>query len=84
MRTLAALVVFTNWLPKASDVGDRSAEVTPVPVNCAVCGEFDALSLTVSVPAREPRAVGVKVIEMVQLVFADSGVGEKGQFDVWV
>jgi hypothetical protein len=83
VRTLAALVVFTNWLPNASDEGDRLAGVTPVPVSCAVCGELGALSLTVNVPVRAPRAVGVKVIAIVQLAFAASVFGDNGQFDVW-
>ena len=37
VTTLAALVVPTNWLPNASDVGDRvTAGATPVPVRAAV------------------------------------------------
>ena len=83
VRTLAALLAFTNWLPKASDDGDRPTGVTPVPLSCAVCGVFEALSLTVSVPVRAPGAVGVKVIEIVQLSFAASVLGESGQFEVW-
>src|SRR6185437_6783508 len=39
----------------------------PVPLRLTVCGEPDALSATVRVPYREPLAVGVKVMEMVQL-----------------
>ena len=60
-----------------------AAGVTPVPFNFAVCVEFAALSLTVSSPVRAPRAVGVKVIEIVQLSFAASVLGDSGQFEVW-
>jgi len=48
---VAALVVPTAWLPNASDEDDKVTGTVPVPLNCAVCGEFEALSLTVSVPA---------------------------------
>ena len=82
VRTSTALVVFTNWMPNPSDGADKPAGVNPVPLNIAVCGEFGALSLTVSVPVRAPRAVGVKVIEIVQLSFAANVFGDKGQFEV--
>jgi hypothetical protein len=39
------------------------------------------LSLTVSVPARAPTVVGVKVTEMVQLSFAAKVFGNNGQFE---
>ena len=39
----------------------------PVPLKATVCGEPPALSVIVSVPERAPAAVGVKVIEIVQL-----------------
>jgi len=79
---LTAPVVFADWVPNASDEGDKPAGITPVPLNFAVCGEFGALSLTVSVPARAPRAVGVKVIEIVQLSFAANVLGDNGQFEI--
>ena len=60
-----------------------AAGVTPVPFTFAVCVEFAALSVTVSSPVRAPRAVGVKVIEIVQLSFAASVLGDSGQFEVW-
>jgi hypothetical protein len=82
VRTLPALVVFTAWLPNASDEADKVVGAVPVPLNCAVCGEFEALSLTVSVPVRAPRAVGVEVTEIVQLSFAANVFGDKGQFEV--
>jgi len=83
VRTKAALVVFTNWTPNPSDGADKAAGVTPIPLKFAVCGEFTTLSLTVSVPVRVPRTVGVKVIASVQLSLAASVFGDSGQFEVW-
>jgi hypothetical protein len=40
---------------------------TAVPLRATVCGDPPALSVTVSVPVREPATVGVKVTAMVQL-----------------
>jgi len=42
----------------------------PVPVSETLCGLFEALSVMVSVPVREPLAVGVKVTLTVQLELA--------------
>lgn len=50
-----------------------------MPLNCAVCGLFDALSLTVNVPLRAPTTVGVNVTEIVQLVRAGKVFGDNGQ-----
>ena len=80
---LPALVVVITWLAKVRLTGDRLTGTVPVPIKLAVCGEFGALSLTVSVPVRVPRAVGVKVTEIAQLSFAASVFGDNGQFDVW-
>ena len=55
---------------------------TPFPLNWAVCGLFDALSLTVNVPLRVPDAEGVNVTEIVQLAREAKVFGDKGQFDV--
>src|SRR5947208_17136027 len=41
---------------------------TPVPRSATVCGLPSPLSLTLSVPLRRPRAVGVNVTEIVQLL----------------
>ena len=82
MRTLAALLAFTNWLPKASDDGDRPTGVTPVPLSCAVCGLFEALSRTVSVPLRTPSAVGVNMAEILQLPPAARVAGAIGHVEV--
>lgn len=79
---MAALVVFIAWLPKERLAFDKATGVVPVPLNCAVWGELEALSLTVSVPVREPRAMGVKLTEIVQFVPAPSVLGDSGQFEV--
>jgi len=83
VTTFAALVVFTTWVPNDSVEGDKPTGITPDPVSCAVCGEFGALSLTVSVPKRDPTTVGVKVTEIVQVSFAANVFGDNGQFEVW-
>jgi len=43
-----------------------SATVAPVPTSDTVCGDVLELSVTVSVPVREPPAVGVNVTEIAQ------------------
>jgi hypothetical protein len=44
----------------------------PLPLRLTVCGEFVAESVSVSVADRAPAAIGVKLTEIVQLVFAGS------------
>jgi hypothetical protein len=56
--------------------------LVPVPVSAAVCGLFDALSLTVSVPVSVPDDAGLKVTVIVHEALAASVCGETGQFDV--
>lgn len=41
-------------------------EATPVPLKEALCGDPEALSVTLTVPVREPVTEGVKVIMIVQ------------------
>lgn len=77
------LVVPITWLAKARVAGDKLTGAVPVPLSAAVCGEFEALSLTVSVPVRAPTAVGVKLTEILQLSFAANVFGDRGQFEVW-
>ena len=77
-----ALAVPITWVPKERLALVKLTASAPVPVNCAVCGEFEALSFTVSVPEREPVTLGVKVTEIVQLVFAASVAGEIGHVEV--
>ena len=77
-----ALVVFTVWFPKPRFPGDKRTAVTPVPASVAVCGLPDAMSLTVSVPEKEPALVGVNVTEIAQLVLAARVAGDNGQVEV--
>jgi hypothetical protein len=73
----AALVLPAAWPVKVSEDGLSEAagiRATPVPLRAAVCGDPDALSVTVSVPVRAPAAVGVKVTEIVQLPLAATDV----------
>jgi hypothetical protein len=65
----AALLVFTNWLPKLRLVGekDTAGAVVPVPLRATVCGLPLALSVTVTLPLRKPDAVGLKVTEIVHV-----------------
>lgn len=76
------LVAPTDWLPNASDDADKLAGIIPVPLNCVVCGEFEASSLTDNVPVRAPKAVGVKVTEIVQESVAANVAGDSGQLEV--
>jgi len=48
----------------------------PVPVSFTVCGEFDAVSVTVNEPVRVPVVRGVNVTVTVQLAAAISVVGQ--------
>jgi hypothetical protein len=65
------LVKVTDWaeltfpmamLPKVSAPGVAMRFTTPFPLRGAVCGLFDASSVIVSVPVREPATVGLNVI----------------------
>ena len=78
-----ALVVPISWLAKVRLAGDKLTGAVPVPLNVVVCGEFEALSLTVRVPVRAPNAVGVNVTEILQLSLAANVPGDMGQFEVW-
>jgi hypothetical protein len=69
-------------LPNETVEGDKTAGYTPVPLNCAVWGEVDELSFTLSVPLIPPRAVGVKLTEILQLAPAANVFGEIGHFEV--
>ena len=79
---LGALVVPIPWGAKPRLAGNKLTGAVPVPLNVAVCGEFEALSLTVSIPVLAPRAVGVNVTEILQLAPAASVFGASGHFEV--
>jgi hypothetical protein len=64
---MAALVVLTGTLPKASEAVDSTVAATPVPLSDTVCGLLEALSEMLSVPVCTPRAVGAKSTRIVQL-----------------
>jgi hypothetical protein len=81
-KALIALLVFNNLLPNETVEGDKTAGYNPVPLNCAVWGEVDELSFTLSVPLIPPRAVGVKLTEILQLAPAANVFGEIGHFEV--
>jgi hypothetical protein len=53
-------------------VGATGDVLVPVPLNDIVCGLFDALSVSVSVPVRLPATVGVNFTPIVQLPAAAS------------
>ncbi len=53
-----------------------------MPVRASIWGELAASSLTVSVPEREPIAVGVQVTEIVQDDLAPKVFGDSGQVEV--
>jgi hypothetical protein len=50
--------------------------VTPVPLSATICGLLPALSRTLNVPLRVPRAVGLKLTEIVQLLAPLSVAGQ--------
>ena len=62
----AELVVPTVRLENVRLVAEMVTGEEPVPVRLTVCGLFEALSLNVSVPAREPVVAGVNVTLIVQ------------------
>ena len=78
----AGLVVFTNCRPKLRALGISATGDTPVPVNWAVWGLLEALSLTVRVPVRVPKPLGINVTEIVQPDLAASVLGKIGQFEL--
>jgi hypothetical protein len=71
--------------PPTTEVGLNVNDVrvtvaaVPVPARLTVCGLPAALSLTDSVPLREPLAVGVKVTLIVHVPLAAKVAGEMGQ-----
>jgi hypothetical protein len=67
---LAALVVPAFCAANVKEVGETVVCAMPLPANEAVCGLFDAASVTVSVPVSAPMTLGVNVTVMVQLPLA--------------
>src|SRR5437764_1435404 len=64
----AALMVFTAWLAKVSDVGERlTTGAMPVPFKVTAGRRAEVLLFKLSEPLPEPRAAGAKVTLKVQL-----------------
>jgi hypothetical protein len=80
----AALLTAITWFPNERLAGATVTAATPVPLRLTVCGLFVPVSFTVIVALREPRAVGVNVTEIVQLLPAARVDGLMGQVLVWV
>jgi len=83
VRLLVSLIVFglaetpTRELANARLVGLRDTGGTPVPDSGTVCVPLPALSVSVSVPARIPATVGVKVTLILQLPLGASEPGQR-------
>ena len=76
MRVSGALVVPSTTPPKVIVDADIDAGATPVPVSATACGLFDASSAMVSDQAgTAPRAVGVRVMPIVQFAPAPNEPG---------
>jgi hypothetical protein len=67
---LAVLVVPTVCAVNVKEVGETFACTMPVPVNVAVCGLFEAASVTLRVPVSAPTMLGVNLTVMTQWPFA--------------
>ena len=67
---LAALVSPTFNVAYVKETGETVACAIPVPDNEAVCGLFEAASVTVSVAASAPTLLGVNVMVIVHLLLA--------------
>ena len=71
----APLVEATFWLLKVTLGGVTPANgAVPMPVRFTVCGLPVALSVMVTEAERDPKAVGVKVTLIVQLLPAATGL----------
>lgn len=74
------VMVPSAWLPKPKEAGDRTTGATPLPDRDAVCGLFEAVSVTTSDVVRLPRAAGLNVMLMLQPRPAAKVFGVIGQF----
>jgi len=74
VTVFAALVEERPWFPKARAAGVTVTGTTPFPVKDTVCGLLLALSLTTTVPVREPVVVGLNTTLTVQFPPAGSDV----------
>ena len=84
VTVLAFELVKFNVVGKLNEAGDRETTgAMPVPLRLAVWGLPVALSLTDSVPVREPAAAGLNVTLIEQLAFTAKVDGEVGQLLLW-
>jgi hypothetical protein len=60
----------TYWLGKVTLAGDKLTPLTPAPVKATSCGLPETLSVNVSEALAFPKAAGVKVTLMLQLLLA--------------
>jgi hypothetical protein len=67
VTVFAVAVELTASLPKAKLAGEKVTGATPVPVKATICGEFDAVSLTVITPGMLPVVEGVNVTLIVHV-----------------
>jgi len=80
---LTTLVVVGSWAGNVRLLGVTVTGVRPVPLKEETWGEFEAVSLTLTVPVALPETVGVKVTEIVQLACGARVLGGTGQVEVW-
>jgi hypothetical protein len=74
VTTVAALVDLIGWFGKAIVLGVKLTGATPLPVKAIVCGEFEALSLTVMENEEVCTAVGENVTASVHVLPPASAV----------
>lgn len=67
VTVFGALGTLNTSLPKAKVTGENVMGPTPVPVRVTICGEFDAVSLTVITPGMLPVVSGANVTLIVQV-----------------
>jgi hypothetical protein len=67
VTVFAVVVELTASLPKAKLTGVNVTGATPVPVKVTICGEFEAVSLTVITPEMLPVAEGLNVTLIVHV-----------------
>jgi hypothetical protein len=79
----AALFTPTTSLPKEMLEVDTATGAMPVPLRLTICGLFFPVSAMLRDAARDPRADGLKVTEIVQFLPAPSVAGLTGQLLVW-
>src|SRR5690242_1110024 len=72
VTTVAALVEFAGWFGNTIVFGVKFTGAMPTPDTAMVCGEFEALSVTVMVDDEDCTAVGVYVSERVHVLSAAS------------